>query len=231
MATDAERTAQEQITERTRVVLRPLAGPMSLGFLGLAGATFVVAGLNLGWVAASEQKKVALIVIAFTVPLQLLASIIGFLARDGVAATAMGLLSGTWLAQALVLVTSPPKATSDALGLFLLLAMVAIWVPASSALTSKLVPVVVLGTAGIRFGVTGMYQLTGSEAWKQAAGVIGILLGALAVYAAYAAEWEDVTKRTVLPFGRRGRGATAISGTYAQQIDELAHEPGVRSQL
>jgi succinate-acetate transporter protein len=231
MATDAERTAQEQITERTRVLLRPLAGPMSLGFLGLAGATFVVAGLNLGWVAASEQKKVALIVIAFTVPLQLLASIIGFLARDGVAATAMGLLSGTWLAQALVLVTSPPKATSDALGLFLLLAMVAIWVPASSALTSKLVPVAVLGTAGIRFGVTGMYQLTASDAWKQAAGVIGILLAALAVYAAYAAAWEDVTKRTVLPFGRRGRGATAISGTYAQQIDELAHEPGVRSQL
>jgi len=27
---------------------------MSLGFLGLAGATFVVAGLNLGWIAASE---------------------------------------------------------------------------------------------------------------------------------------------------------------------------------
>jgi succinate-acetate transporter protein len=231
MATDAERTAQEQLAERTRIVLRPLAGPMSLGFLGLAGATFVVAGLNLGWAAAREQHKVALIVIAFTVPLQLLASIIGFLARDGIAATAMGLLSGIWLAQGLVLVTSPSKATSDALGLFLLLAMVAIWAPASSALTSKLVPAAVLATAGIRFGVTGMYQLTGSDAWKHAAGVIGILLAALAVYAAYAAEWEDVTKRTVLPFGRRGRGETAVSGSYAQQIDELAHEPGVRSQL
>jgi succinate-acetate transporter protein len=231
MATDAERAAQEQVAERTRVVLRPLAGPMALGFLGLAGATFVLAGLNLGWVAASEQKKVALIVIAFTVPLQLLASIIGFLARDGVAATAMGLLSGIWLAQALVLVTSPPKTTSDALGLFLLLAMVAIWVPASSALTSKLVPAAVLTTAGIRFGVTGIFQLTGGNAWKNAAGAIGLLLAALAVYAAYAAEYEDVMKRTVLPFGRRGKGETAVSGTYAQQIAELAHEPGVRSQL
>src|SRR3979409_1872728 len=73
MATEAERPPQEQIAERTRVLLRPLAGPMSLGFLGLAGATFVVAGLNLGWVAASEQKKGALIVIAFTLSFSLLA--------------------------------------------------------------------------------------------------------------------------------------------------------------
>jgi hypothetical protein len=204
---------------------------MALGFLGLAGATFVVAGLNLGWVAASEQRSVALIVIAFTVPLQLLASIIGFLARDGIAATAMGLLSGIWLAQALVLYTSQPKATSDTLGLFLLFAMVAIWVPASSALSSKLVPAAVFTTAGIRFGLTGIYQLTGSDAWKHAAGAVGLLLAALAIYAAYAAEFEDALKRRVLPFGRRGRGETAVSGTYAQQIAELAHEPGVRSQL
>src|SRR5215213_559556 len=111
MSTDAERLAQEQVADRTLITLRPLAGPLALGFLGLAGASFVVAGLQLGWVEAAEGKKVALI---------LLASIIGFLARDAVASTGMGLLSAIWAAVGLVLFNSQPGSTSDALGLFLL---------------------------------------------------------------------------------------------------------------
>jgi len=51
------------------------------------------------------------------------------------------------------------------------------------------------------------------------------------VYAAYAAEFEDVLKRPLLPFGRRGKGEQAVKGTYAEQIANLAHEPGVRQQL
>jgi hypothetical protein len=92
-------------------------------------------------------------VIAFTVPLQFTASIFGFLARDGVAATGMGLLSGIWLAIGLVLLTSQPGSTSNALGLFLVMAMVAMWAPASAALSAKLVPAVILATAGLRFGL------------------------------------------------------------------------------
>jgi hypothetical protein len=40
-----------------RIVLRPLAGPLALGFLGLAAATFVVAGLNLGWVERARSRR------------------------------------------------------------------------------------------------------------------------------------------------------------------------------
>jgi uncharacterized protein len=57
-------------------------------------------------------------------PLQLLASILGFLARDVVAGTGMGLLAGTWLSVALVTLESAPGSTNDALGLFRLLAAV-----------------------------------------------------------------------------------------------------------
>jgi uncharacterized protein len=231
ISTPAARTAQETIGERTRVYLRPLAGPLTIGFLGLAAATFVVAGLNLGWVEPGEGKKVALCVIAFTVPVQLLAGMIGFLARDGVAASGMTMLAGIWLAQALVLYTSRPGATSDALGLFLLFAAVAMWAPASAAAASKLVPALVLGTAGARFAVTGVYQLTGSDEWKTAAGIVGLALAAIAVYAAYAAEYEDVWKRSPLSLGRRGEGKTAVGGTYVEQIADVHHEPGVRSQL
>jgi succinate-acetate transporter protein len=229
--TDADRLAQEQLADRTMVTLRPLAGPLALGFLGLAGASFVVAGLQLGWVEPAEGKKVALVILAFTVPLQLLAAIIGFLARDAVAATGMGLLSGIWASFALVTFTSKPGSTSDALGLFLLLAFVAMLAPATAALSSKLVPALVLGSAAIRFGLGGLHQLTGDEIWENLSGLWGLWLTAVAVYAAYATELEDALKRPVLPFGRRGRGEKAVQGTYAQQIAEVHKEPGVRQQL
>ena len=86
------------------------------------------------------------------------------------------------------------------------------WAPASAAFASKLVPALVLAIAGLRFLVTGVYQLTSSEAWEDTAGVLGLLLAALAIYAAYAAELEDVLKRPVLPLGRRGRGRVGRQG-------------------
>jgi len=215
----------------TRVVLRPLASPLALGFLGLAGATFTVSALNLGWVEPAEGAQVALIVIAFTVPLQFLASVLGFLARDGVAATGMGLLSGIWLAQALVLRSSEPGSTSDALGFFLLIGGVAMLVPASAALGGKVVPALVLGTAALRFLVTGGYELDGGDGWKTAAGIVGLGLAALAVYAAWAAELEDVLKRPVLPLGRRALGREAAESGLAGSSLDLVREPGVRPQL
>jgi hypothetical protein len=75
----------------TRIALRSLASPLPLGFLGLAGATFVVARLNVRWVPEREGHNVALIIFAFTVPLQFAAAIFSFLARDGIVAAAMGL--------------------------------------------------------------------------------------------------------------------------------------------
>jgi succinate-acetate transporter protein len=213
------------------VRLRPIAGPLALGFFGLAAATFVTSGLQVGWVEPTEGKQVALCILAFTVPLQFTSSIFAFLARDGVAATGMGLLSGIWAALAFATLVGEPGSTSDALGLFLLVGGVAMWAPASSALASKRVVAMVLATAGLRFVITGVYQLTSIEAWENTAGVIGLVLAAIAVYAAYAAEFEDVLKRPVLPLGRRGRGERAVNGTFTEQIANVANEPGVRQQL
>jgi succinate-acetate transporter protein len=225
------KTALEDYAPRTCVTLRPIAGPLAIGFFGLAAATLVMSGMQLDWVAPKEGKAAALCILGFTVPLQFTASLFGFLARDGVAATGMGLLSGTWAAIGLVTLTGEPGSTSDALGLLLLLAGVAVWAPASSAITSKLVPALVLSTAGLRFILTGLYQLTANEAWENMAGAIGLVLACFAVYAAYAAEFEDVLKRPLLPLGRRGKGGRAMKGSYAEQIANVAHEPGVRQQL
>jgi len=229
--TSAESVAKEELAGRTRIVLRPISSPFAIGFFGLAAATFIVAGLQLGWVPPAEGHQVALCVLAFTVPLQFTASIFAFLARDGVVATGMGVLSGIWAAIGLVLLTASPGATSNALGLFLIIAGIAMWAPASAAAASKLVPSVVLATAGLRILLTGVYELSGSETLENIAGVVGLVLAALAMYAAYAAEYEDVLRKPVLPLGRRGKGQQALQGTYVEQIAALGHDPGIRQQL
>lgn len=235
ISTPGEQAAREEIERRveatTRVVLRPIASPAALGFVGLAGATLTLVGLQLGWVPKTEGHNVALILLGFTVPLQFVASIFGFLARDAVIGTGMGILSGIWFAIALVLHSSPPGSTSDALGLFLLGAGAAMWIPAAAAASSKFAPALVLGTAGLRFLLGGVHQLTNSEGWEDAAGLVGLALFALALYAALASELEDTRKQTVLPLGRRGRGAAAVEGALVDQAKEVAIEPGVRQQL
>jgi len=76
-----------------RVVLRPLATPLPLGFLALVLATVAFSAVQLGWVPPTEGRIAGLTAVFATVPLQLLAAVIGFLARDPVAATGMGVLA------------------------------------------------------------------------------------------------------------------------------------------
>jgi succinate-acetate transporter protein len=221
----------DPVPPRVAVMLRPLANPLPLGFLALAGATLLVAALQLGWVAADEGEAVALILIAFVVPAQLVVSILGFMARDVVAGTGMGILAGTWLSVALVTLDSAPGATSDALGLLLLIAAVAMLVPATTASASKLIASAVLGATAVRFAVTGVFELTASTAWEDAAGLVGLGLCALAVYAALAMSLEDGLGRTVLPTWRRARGRDAFGGAIDAQATGVEHEAGVRNQL
>jgi uncharacterized protein len=192
----AQAAARAELANRlddiTRVNLRPMASPMPIGFIGLAGATLVLAAMNLGWIAPSEAHAVAIVMIAFTFPLQAAASIFGILTRDGVTATAMGVLAGTWLTLGAVMITSPPGSTSDALGVFLLVAAVAMLLPAIAASLGKLVPATVLSFAALRFATSGIYHLSGAATWQRITGWVGIGLGALAVYAALAALLENV---------------------------------------
>jgi succinate-acetate transporter protein len=157
--------------------------------------------------------------------------VFGYLARDVVAGTGMGLLAGTWLSIGLVTITSPPDSTSDALGLFLLLAGAAMCVPAVASATGKLVPAALLATTAARFATTGIYQLTASGTWEDTAGVIGLFLCGLAVYASLAMALEDVRRSTILPLGRIGAGRESVGGTLGGQVERIEREAGVREQL
>jgi succinate-acetate transporter protein len=215
----------------TVTYLRPLGSPLPLGFLGLAGGTFVVSGLQLGWTATTQGHAVALILLAFVLPAQFTAAVVGFLCRDTVAATGMGVLAVTWAAVGAVTLTGAPGATSDALGLLLLVAGLALLVPVAAGGTTKLAATVVMAAAAVRFAVTGVYELTGSAGWEDAAGVIGLILAALALYAALALALEDTAYRAVLPTGRLGAGATAFDGTAHSTTGDLRKEAGVRRRL
>lgn len=223
--------SQERAGPAPRLILRPIANPLPLGFLALAAATLVVSGLQLEWLPADQSTAVGLILLAFVFPTQLLASVLGYLARDPVAGTGMGLLAGTWLSVALVMLTSLPGATSRALGLLLWLAAAAMLIPAAGAASGKLVPAAVLATTALRFAVTGAYEWTGSTGWQITAGVVGLVLCALAAYAALAMLLEDVLHRTVLPLLREGAGRKALTGDLEAQVSQLRHEAGVRDQL
>jgi succinate-acetate transporter protein len=200
-----------------RVVLRPVASPLPLGFLALALGTTAFAAVQLAWVQPTEGRVAALAALAATAALQLVAAVIGFLARDVAAATGMGVLAGTWATIGLATLGSPPGSTSPGLGVFLVAAGACMLVPAAAAI-GKAVGATVMTVAGIRFAVTGAYELTGSAAWKAAAGWTGLLLGLIALYAALALALEGSLARTVLPVGRSGRA-------------ELSGEPGIRPQL
>jgi succinate-acetate transporter protein len=217
--------------DATRVVLRPIGNPLPLGFLALAGGTLLLSGLQLGWLGLDDTKPVALILLAFVFPLQLVASIFGFLGRDVVAGTGMGVLAGTWLAIALVTLEGTAGSTSDALGLFLILAAAAMLVPAITAAAGKLVATAVLTTTSVRFAATGVFQLNASSTWADIAGVVGLLLCAVALYAALAMSLEDAKRATVLPTGRRSDGRDALRGGASAQASGVEHEAGVREQL
>ncbi len=214
----------------TRVVLRPLATPLPLGFLALAVATVAFATVQLSWIPAGQGQTVALGVLVLTVPLQFLAAVMGFLTRDPVAATGMGILSGTWAAVCLATLASPPGATSSGLGVILLCSAACLLIPAAAART-KAVPALVILTSATRFAVTGIAEIDGGTGWMHAAGWVGIALAVLSSYAALALELEGSESRTVLPLGRTGASKKAVDGRLSDQVDSLATEPGVRQQL
>jgi uncharacterized protein len=213
-----------------RVVVRPLGNPLPLGFLALMVATVAVAMLQLQVLEPSQGKVVGAGILGLTVPLQLVACVLGFLARDPVAGTGMGVLAGTWAAVGFTLVSSPPGSSSPALGVLLLCSAVAMLVPTVSA-TGKLAGLVVMGLSSLRFAVTGFAQLTGAAAWATVAGWGGVALGVVAAYAALAFELEDVRHAAVLPLGRRGEGSETMTASVDDELASLPQEAGVRKQL
>ena len=215
----------------SRVFLRPMGTPLPLGFFGLVVATSVLSCLNLGWIPTSEQHQVAFVLMVFAFPLQLIASVLLFLVRSAPAGAGIGVQSVTWLTLGLMLYTGHPGSRSAAAGVLLFAAAGALLPSALTASLSKLVLSAVMLLVALRWVLTGMYEKFGGTAWEHASGWEGLVVAAVALYAAFGADLEAALRRSVLPMGRHGRGLQALEQNLADQEPALQHEPGVRQEV
>jgi CheY-like chemotaxis protein len=102
----------------TRIVLRPVASSLPLGFLAFGVGTILLTALELKWVPPAQGSTLMVMVLAFVAPLQALAGVFAFLARDSGAATALTMLGAAWTATALTVLRVPPGGTSASLAIF-----------------------------------------------------------------------------------------------------------------
>jgi succinate-acetate transporter protein len=211
-----------------RIMLRPMASPMPLGFYTIAIANIMVSSLQLGIIGPGERPNVALIILpAFVI--QLIVGIACIAARDAFAATLMTSISGSWLADALIyLFGAPGKSSASAVFFFTFAGFVAMM---ATAARPKAALFAVLVVAVPRFFFSGLAAATGSDAWTKTAGVFGYLLAAVAIYTAWALLLEDVRGHTVLPVGRTGPAREAIEGSLAAQVAGYEHLAGIRRTL
>lgn len=206
MIQTAQMTQSKEASNHAQVFLRPLCSPLPVGFVGILAATTVLAGLQLGWIPVTESSQVGILVV-LVLPVQLLASTMGFLVRDAVAATGMGTLAVAWSAIGVVTLIGAPGARSRALALLLFCLAAALLVSARVALLGNIIAAVVLAVAAVRLVVTGVYEYDGGTTWMHAAGWIGIALAAVALSAILALELQEKRRRVA-----------------------LSHEAGVRAQ-
>ncbi len=211
----------------SRVVLRPLGSPLTIGMSGLAIASLVQSGLDLHWIAINQTHAAGLILISVPFLLQTIACVFSYLARDGAAGAAVGVLSASWLAEGLVHLASVPGSRSGALGLMLLAAGGTLMLSALAVGTTKPLPGAVFALAASRFIIAGIYELGGAGSWQDAGGLVGLAVVALAGYCVLAFELEGQQHRPVLPTFRRGK-AKATPHDLAEQLASVVNEAGVR---
>jgi uncharacterized protein len=218
-------------TSVSRIFLRPIGSPLPLGMAALAGASVMLTGYQLSWLPVAEGHDVALVILLFAVPLQYLASVFGFLGRDGAGGTGMALLGACWTVTGVLTLQSPPGSRSPALGFLLFFASAALLIPATAASLGKVAASVAFFLAAARFALTGIYEYHGGTVWADASGWVGLALCVLALYNAFAFEVEDTRHRTILPVLRWGTGRRAIEGGVRAQTRQVEQEAGVREQL
>ena len=215
----------------TRIVLRPMASGLPLGFFAFGTGTILLTALELHWVPLAQSRTLLLAVLAFVVPLEALSGIFAFLTRDSGVATGLSTLSAAWATTAIIMLGGPPGARSSALGIFLLTLATLMLILFGSSLPSKPLFGILLLIGACRFALTGVFQVSGVTATETASGWFGLPLVVFSLYGGLALLLEEGQQRTVLPIFRRGRALTSLEGNLGHQIRRTEREPGVRRQL
>ena len=226
-----QRDSQPRIEDVTRVVLRPLASPLPLGFFAFGMGSILLSALQFRLIPQADVQNLALLFGVFVFPLEILAALLAYFARESVGATILSIIAFSWLSTAVVTFTSASDVNSPTIGfLYLSIALILMLLGMVGVLGKPLLATVMF-LAFFRYGLNGIYELTSSAGLQTASGIIGCLIFAISLYGGLALALEDVQHRTVLPFGRRGEARDAIEGDLSNQVGPLGKEAGVRKQL
>jgi uncharacterized protein len=209
-------TLERDWTERSRVVLTPIAAPSILGLFGFMGATTMIASWMAGWYGdATTPGTVWPFALTFGGIAQLLAAMWCYRARDGVGTAMHGLWGSFWigfgilagLAQAglhppLLLTTDP----SFAWWFIVLAAVTAMGTLAALGQNLALFATLAALTAGSVFAALGFYGVGMGWTFTTAGWVLVGSAGA-AFYTASALMLAESFGRTILPTGALTKSA------------------------
>jgi len=213
-----------------RIFVRPYASSLPLGFFAFGIGMLLLGCQALAVIPVKEQHTGGMILMAFVFPLELVATLFAFLARDTLGATTLGLFTTSWLALGWADLAAPPGATSVTLAIFLFGFATAVLLIAGMSILGKPFFSLLLTIAAVRMVLAGIWEAGGATGWERASGGVGIALAAVAMYGATALGLEDARHRELLPLFRRGGADEAFQG-FDAQLDRLEAEPGVRQQL
>src|SRR3954447_17091689 len=214
-----------------RIVVRPYATSLALGFFSFGIGMLLLAGQSNGWLHPSDRHTVGLFLAFFVFPLEFLSAVIAFLARDTFGATGLGLFATSWLSLGIANMQASQDAVSRAVGLYEFGFAFAIVLLAVAAFGGKPLIGVILLVAGVRSVLSGVHEWGGPDwAWKTS-GWLALAIFFVAMYGGLAFLLEDVQQRQVLPVFRRGASKKALEGGLDAQLAGLAGEAGVRQAL
>ena len=214
-----------------QIVLRPYASSLPLASFAFGTGNVLYSAYVLHWIPAADTRLLAYMLLAFAAPLELAPSVMAFLARDGGGATAFAIFGASWVIQGISLLGGPPPAHSPVTSVFLLCLAVTLVMLAIVTFKGKPLLGVVLSVAIVRTiaeaasTATGLHWLSAASAW------CGLLLAALAFYAAIAFLEEDVTQELSPLTLRNAEAKKAMEGRLEDQISTIEKEAGVRKQL
>ena len=214
-----------------RIVVRPYGTSLALGFFAFGIGMLLLGGMANGWLHPSDRHTVGLLLATFVFPLEFLAAVIAFLARDSFAATGLGLFATSWLALGLANMQASQDAVSRAVGLYEFGFAFVILLLAVAAFAGKPIIAAILLASAVRGALSGVHEW-GGPAWAwTVAGWLGVAIFAAAMYGGLAFLIEDERKTDVLPLFRRGSSKESLEDDLDAQLRELADEAGVRKTL
>jgi succinate-acetate transporter protein len=216
---------------QVRVVVRPYGSSIPLGFFAFGIGMFLYAALDAPWVKASDWHSIGLILAGFVAPLELVATVFAFLARDTAAAATLGLFAGSWFVGGLTTMQAKPGVLDPGIGYFLLAFTIVVVLLGAAAFLGKPFLGVLLVVSSVRALLSAVYDLGGGAGWNRVGGWLALGIFGIAMYGGIAFLIEDTLGKTVLPLGRRGGSKEAIEGGLTDQLRGLEDEAGVRHTL